>query len=610
VFDPLEACGEMGNKHTRQTVIQKQSKKKFTALMKKKERKERRKNLKEHRAQLRENNFLGLFTSVAEYTRRQTFSLATKPLDVYSRAPNESCFVDCYVEKMGRLLKKRVNDEQSFSGYVCHVVDFSSNNKKISIEEYLERFLEGSQEFEHELRRLASAQRRFIEPVYARRNEPKAFDFHWSSTDGFLILAVADVLQSNAANPFRIITKYGQIFDIDFSQLECLRMLPEIKVKTAELYNQICLQETEILRFHTSISDHLRERTSYNFRNGKKGLEWFLIGFASGSCQDIVHAAKVLVERYPERFGPNGSCFLRCVLLDEKFKFRSFKRQKLFKHANRLVYSGSTDTIVASSISMNYQTNVLGQMKELERHVGRTLFNFVRADYGLFTHCYHFYKIRFQCLLFTAGLSCTPFSRLNTTPKIGHEEGLSVGCDDVLIVFSFIAACACLLFVVENTGSNTSKTKNRRLAMQPCMEALADYRTTFTHCAICTEFEGLPFVNEVFSEPTIRKKTDCFSNGYRVPHGCCDDDDILLSNGTTKKWTCEFKRLTNKHTDLPNASAARSLWPCNFFRAFCSSLVYVLDGLPLRRLREWGRADENHVREQKRVLLEERAGIF
>jgi hypothetical protein len=48
------------------------------------------------------------------------------------------------------------------------------------------------------------------------------------------------------------------------------------------------------------------------------------------------------------------------------------------------------------------------------------------------------------------------------------------------------------------------------------------------------------------------------------------------------------------------------LWPCNFFRAFCSSLVYVLDGLPLRRLREWGREDENHVREQKRVLLEER----
>ena len=156
-----------------------------------------------------------------------------------------------------------------------------------------------------------------------------------------------------------------------------------------------------------------------------------------------------------------------------------------------IVYSGSTDTIVVSSIPMNHQTNVLGQMKELEGHVGRTLFNFVRADYSLFTHCYHFYKIRFQCLLFTAGLSCTPFSRLNTTPKIGHEEGLSAGCDDVLIVFSFIAACACLLFVVENTGSNTSKkTKNRRLAMQPCMQALADYRTTFTHCAICT---GLGF---------------------------------------------------------------------------------------------------------------------
>ena len=86
----------------------------------------------------------------------------------------------------------------------------------------------------------------------------------------------------------------------------------------------------------------------------------------SGSCRDIVHAAKVLIERYPERFGPNGTCFLRCVLLDEKFKFRSFKRQKLFKHANRLVYSGSTDTIVVSSIPMNHQTNVLGQMKELE----------------------------------------------------------------------------------------------------------------------------------------------------------------------------------------------------------------------------------------------------
>jgi hypothetical protein len=589
-------------KHKRQNVIQKRQQKNFTALMKKKERKERRKNLTEHRAQLRENNFLGVFTSIAEYTRRQTFSLATKPLDVHSHAPNESCFVDCYVEKTGYLLKRE--RKKSFTGYVCVVVKF---NKKITIEEYLEQFLEGSQEFEHELRRLASAQRRFIEPVYARRNEPKAFDFHWSSRDGFLILAIHDILQSNAANPFRIITQYGQIFDIDFSQLECLRMLPENKVKTAELYYHICLEETEILRFHTSVSDCLRERTSYNFRNGKKGLEWFLIGFASGSCQDIVHAAKVLIERYPERFGPNGTCFLRCVLLDEKFKFRSFKRQKLFKHANRLVYSGSTDTIVVSSIPMNHQTNVLGQMKELEGFVGRTLFNFVRADYSLFTHCYHFYKIRFQCLLFTAGLSCTPFSRLNTTPKIGHEEGLSAGCDDVLIVFSFIAACACLLFVVENTGSNTSKkTKNRRLAMQPCMQALADYRTTFTHCAICTEFEGLPFVDDDDDDPKIRKKTDCFSNGHRVPHGSCGEEDFFLSNGTKKKWTCEFKHLTNKHTELPNASAARSLWPCNFFRAFCSSLVYVLDGLPLRRLREWGREDENHVREQKRVLLEER----
>ena len=75
-------------------------------------------------------------------------------------------------------------------------------------------------------------------------------------------------------------------------------MLPENKVKTAELYSHICLEETEILRFHTSVSDCLRERTSYNFRNGKKGLEWFLIGFASGSCRDIVHAAKVLIETF------------------------------------------------------------------------------------------------------------------------------------------------------------------------------------------------------------------------------------------------------------------------------------------------------------------------
>ena len=85
--------------------------------------------------------------------------------------------------------------------------------KKITIEEYLEQFLEGSQEFEHELRRLASAQRRFIEPVYARRNEPKAFDFHWSSRDGFLILAIHDILQSNAANPRSKRMMWGFWFD-------------------------------------------------------------------------------------------------------------------------------------------------------------------------------------------------------------------------------------------------------------------------------------------------------------------------------------------------------------------------------------------------------------
>ena len=139
--------------------------------------------------------------------------------------------------------------------------------------------------------------------------------------------------------------------------------------------------------------------------------------------------------------------------------------KKLFKHANRLVYSGSTDTIVVSSIPMNHQTNVLGQMKELEGFVGRTLFNFVRADYSLFTHCYHFYKIRFQCLLFTGSLSCTPFSRLNTTPKIGHEEDSVPDVMTCSLCFLSSQRARVCFFVVENTGSNTSK--KRRIEDSP-----------------------------------------------------------------------------------------------------------------------------------------------
>ena len=184
--------------------------------------------------------------------------------------------------------------------------------------------------------------------------------------------------------------------------------------------------------------------------------------------------------------------------------------------------------------------------------------------------------------------------------KMRHEEGLGAGCDDVLIVFSFLHSVQpCLLFVVENAGSSVKK---RRIEDSPRVVLLSSR-------GLSNDVHIARFLREIRSSrslmttmmTTIRKKTDCFSNGHQVPHGSCGEEDFLLSNGTRKRNGRASLSISRTNTPSYQIAAARSLWPCNFFRAFVlGSLVYVLDGLPLRRLRSaGGKKTRIRPREQK-----------
>ena len=113
----------------------------------------------------------------------------------------------------------------------------------------------------------------------------------------------------------------------------------------------------------------------------------------------------------------------------------------------------------------------------------------------------------------TAGPDCSQFSRMNTT---GSTEGkFNEAIENVLNVFSHIAACSPLLWILENPGGNTSAkaANNRRLGEQTFMRSLKNYRTTFSHCQL--------------RDDAMKKDTDCFSNAHKVPCGVCGEKILV-----------------------------------------------------------------------------------
>ena len=417
------------------------------------------------------------------------------------------------------------------------------------------------------------------------------FSHFWSGTKGeFIVVAIHDTLKNNNANPFRIINRFGCAYEITFSQLANLRMAGQRMAEQGipkAMYKKICSNESHMLDYHTSISDKVSLKTLKNFLNGEKGQTWWVIGIASGCAEDILHTAESLVNKYPERFGTTGTCFLKCVMFDEKYTF-----------ANTNAYLGSTNTVKRESVPLNTTTKVVERMEQLENKVKKGyMFNFVKCDYTLFHFTYDFSRIKGNTLLVTAGPDCSQFSRMNTT---GSTEGkFNEAIENVLNVFSHIAACSPLLWILENPGSNTSAkgATNRRLGAQTFMRSLKNYRTTFSHCQLCDD--------DCFSRDAMKKDTDCFSNAHKVPHGVCGEK-ILVARGRYERFYCgaggpPHKRA--KHKQLPRGSSARARWPRKFFEGFVSSLCYLLDGHTLKQLREKCDEDVRKNKRRKRDIL-------
>ena len=350
------------------------------------------------------------------------------------------------------------------------------------------------------------------------------------------------------------------------------------------MYDNICNNESHMLDYHTSISDKVSLKTLKNFRDGKKGQTWWVIGIASGCAEDILHTAESLVNKYPERFGTTGTCFLKCVMFDEKYTF-----------ANTNAYLGSTNTVKRESVPLNTTTKVVERMEQLENKVRKGyMFNFVKCDYTLFHFTYDFSRIKGNTLLVTAGPDCSQFSRMNTTGSI--EGKFNEAIENVLNVFSHIAACSPLLWILENPGSNTSAkgATNRRLGAQTFMRSLKNYRTTFSHCQLC---------DDCFSRDAMKKDTDCFSNAHKVPCGVCGEK-ILVASGRYERFYCKCKKIHKKHKQLPRGSSARARWPRKFLEGFVSSLCYLLNGHTVKQLRGKCDKDMRKNEQRKRYILE------
>ena len=162
----------MGGFKPRISLMQKQKRKVCTSKAIKAVKKKRRADLVEYRKSLNESNYLGIFTSVAGYVRRPRFYMPTKRHDleasVSERKDISCCFVDATIPMRREDEKTNADESDTIDGWSCMIV--LNDNTCVTSECYLDS-ISNALTLRGALRKIAQAQRQFIEPVYKRRKE-------------------------------------------------------------------------------------------------------------------------------------------------------------------------------------------------------------------------------------------------------------------------------------------------------------------------------------------------------------------------------------------------------------------------------------------------------
>jgi len=343
---------------------------------------------------------------------------------------------------------------------------------------------------------------------------------------------------------YRIVTSCCSktVLDLSALAIETLRRSP----KTFALRTYTSLQKKEddvlspkILQSFATYRDPTN--TLENFHSKwEAGAYFYIVSLGSGSCRDCLLNYRSLRKMFGTRLR------LKCLLVDMRFRSKPGTNK----------YSSTLHTLDATTIACNDMTNCFEEMLAEEKEAGYSIFHFFTLDY---TEQYFFalYKLRGRTLLFMAGPNCSPFSKSNFGALPSEVRQGVLG---VYYVFSLIAACSPLFWVVESTGS----TNPRLLMHQPLMKPLEHLREEYTHCM----FESPPIKLDSNGAPVLWlfKPTHVWSSAPLHLRTC------------EKAERCLCFRTFHKHKPVESLTSReeKAMWPLGFIEAICNAVKELL----------------------------------
>lgn len=287
--------------------------------------------------------------------------------------------------------------------------------------------------------------------------------FRTDPNEQFAICAYVGNQEVLIRQEYRIVTSCCSktVLDLSALAIETLRRSP----KTFALRTYTSLQKKgddvlspKILQSFATYRDPTN--TLENFHSKwKAGSYFYIVSLGSGSCRDCLLNYRSLRKMFGTRLR------LKCLLLDMRFRSKPGTNK----------YYSTLHTLDATTIACNDMTNCFEEMLAEEKDSGYSIFHFFTLDY---TEQYFFalYKLRGRTLLLMAGPDCSPFSK---SKYDALPSEVRLGVIGVYCVFSLIAACSPLFWVVESTGAQNP----RLLKNQSLMKPLEHMREEFTHCA-------------------------------------------------------------------------------------------------------------------------------
>ena len=367
--------------------------------------------------------------------------------------------------------------------------------------------------------------------------------FRTDPNEQFAICAYVGNQEVLIRQEYRIVTSCCSktVLDLSALAIETLRRSP----KTFALRTYTSLQKKKddvlspkILQSFATYRDPTN--TLENFHSKwKAGSYFYIVSLGSGSCRDCLLNYRSLRKMF-------GNCLrLKCLLLDMRFRSKPGTNK----------YYSTLHTLDATTIACNDMTNCFEEMLAEEKEAGYSIFHFFTLDY---TEQYFFalYKLRGRTLLLMAGPDCSPFSK---SKYDALPSEVRLGVIGVYCVFSLIAACSPLFWVVESTGAQNP----RLLKNQSLMKPLEHMREEFTHCAYESEFRR---DSQGGYDMWLWKPTHVWSSSPLHLRKCAAGQRCLCFE------------LFRKHKSVESLKSReeKAMWPVGFIHVISDALVEIL----------------------------------